>query len=379
MEDECYDFELDDCADYPFDNFGGHTKAIVGFEKYDIEGAEIYHMGQMFVLGSYPIHFHMALDVSDKNPVIKSNSIHDTFSRCVTIHGTSGVRVEDNVAVDHYGHCYFLEDGCEQNTVFDHNLGLGTRKGSLTPSDKEPTTFWFTSPLVEVTNNAAAGSETKSGTGIWYLFPDEPIAHCKGLGIFEKKEAKNTPIPSFYNNAAHSNGNIGLALNKRLGDGHTIIGCSTYTPLVDPKKKNSEYQPVIFDTFHGYKNGKRNVIMRSATTEGVNFFVGDSLRGITLNRNMLGGYQRIRDTTIIGDTPNTGMPEQINVKDPDTGKTQWVWSERSYPWKWSANDPAVGVLIDAEGPSHLENVRFLNFKSTNIRRAAAIEWRNGYM
>ena len=38
-------------------------------------------MGQMFVLGSYPIHFHMALDVSDKSPVVKSNSIRDTFSR----------------------------------------------------------------------------------------------------------------------------------------------------------------------------------------------------------------------------------------------------------------------------------------------------------
>ena len=26
----------------------------------------------------------------------------------MTIHGTSGVRVEDNVAADHFGHCYFL-------------------------------------------------------------------------------------------------------------------------------------------------------------------------------------------------------------------------------------------------------------------------------
>ena len=67
------------------------------------------------------------------------------------------------------------------------------------------------------------------------------------------------------------------------------------------------------------------------------------------------------------------------MKDKDTGESQWVWSERSYPWMWSANDPAAGVLIDAEGPSHLENVRFLNFKSNDIRRAAAIEWRNGYM
>ena len=86
MEEECYDFELEECVDYPFDSFGGQTKAIAGFEKYNIEGAEFFHMGQMFVLGSYPIHFHKTLDVSDKGPVIRSNSIHDSFSRCITIH-----------------------------------------------------------------------------------------------------------------------------------------------------------------------------------------------------------------------------------------------------------------------------------------------------
>ena len=108
MEEECYDFELEECVDYPFDSFGGQTKAIAGFEKYNIEGAEFFHMGQMFVLGSYPIHFHKTFDVSDKEPVIRSNSIHDSFSRCITIHASSGVRVEDNVAADHFGHCFFL-------------------------------------------------------------------------------------------------------------------------------------------------------------------------------------------------------------------------------------------------------------------------------
>ncbi len=64
----------------------------------------------MFVLASYPVHFHMALDVDadGENPFVRSNSIRDSFSRCVTVHGTSGVHVEDNVAVDHFGHCYFL-------------------------------------------------------------------------------------------------------------------------------------------------------------------------------------------------------------------------------------------------------------------------------
>ena len=31
MEADCYDFDLDDCVDYPFDSFGGHTKVGIVF------------------------------------------------------------------------------------------------------------------------------------------------------------------------------------------------------------------------------------------------------------------------------------------------------------------------------------------------------------
>ena len=62
----------------------------------------------------------------------------------------------------------------------------------------------------------------------------------------------------------------------------------------------------------GYKNSKRNVMMRSAATELVNFFLGDSLEGIRLNRNMLGGYQRVRNSTIIGETVNEGAAEKVS-------------------------------------------------------------------
>ena len=86
------------------------------------------------------------------------------------------------------------EDGGEKRTVFDHNLGMGTKKSSLTPSDREPSTFWITSPLTTLTNNAAAGSASKTGVGIWYLFPDKPVGPSAGLGLFAKLEAKSTPI-----------------------------------------------------------------------------------------------------------------------------------------------------------------------------------------
>ena len=78
MGDECEPDELNDCEDLDFDHFGGHTKAIQGFKAYNIIGAEVTAMGQMTVLGSYPIHFHMCGDTGT-NPTIAQNSIHHCF------------------------------------------------------------------------------------------------------------------------------------------------------------------------------------------------------------------------------------------------------------------------------------------------------------
>ncbi len=52
-------------------------------------------MGQATVLGSYPIHYHMAHDVDTvTNPSVQGNAIHHCFSRCVTIHGSHGVHIK---------------------------------------------------------------------------------------------------------------------------------------------------------------------------------------------------------------------------------------------------------------------------------------------
>ena len=56
MGTSCIPDDTNVCENIDFDNFGGHTKAILGFKKYNIEGAELTNMGQMTNLGSYPIH-----------------------------------------------------------------------------------------------------------------------------------------------------------------------------------------------------------------------------------------------------------------------------------------------------------------------------------
>ena len=50
MEDECYEEELELCEEHSFDTFGGHTKALHGFKTYNIEGAELYNMGQVEII-----------------------------------------------------------------------------------------------------------------------------------------------------------------------------------------------------------------------------------------------------------------------------------------------------------------------------------------
>jgi hypothetical protein len=48
--------------------------------------------------------------------------VHSSNWRCVTIHGTNGVYVYGNVGFNIFGHCYYLEDGVEENNVLERNL-----------------------------------------------------------------------------------------------------------------------------------------------------------------------------------------------------------------------------------------------------------------
>ncbi|KAI4877005.1 hypothetical protein NFI96_005168 [Prochilodus magdalenae] len=112
-----------------------------GFKAVHIQGVEFLHMGQQS-MGHYPVHFHMNGDVDqrggyDPPTYVKDLSIHHTFSRCVTIHGSNGLLVKDVVGYDALGHCFFTEDGPEERNTFEHCLGLMVKAGTLLPSDRD--------------------------------------------------------------------------------------------------------------------------------------------------------------------------------------------------------------------------------------------------
>ena len=83
----------------------------------------------------HPMHFHL---LSDDFPgcYFRHSSVHQSFHRCVSIHGTNNISVTENVAHDITGFCYCLEDGVKEDNTISFNLSahihyLGDAPGEM--------------------------------------------------------------------------------------------------------------------------------------------------------------------------------------------------------------------------------------------------------
>ena len=82
----------------------------------------------LVISGRYPIHFHMCLNTSHSEPYIRDCSIHDTFARCITIHGTHGVKVGLNTS-----HSDPIIRDCSSHDTFAHCVTInGTHSVNVT-------------------------------------------------------------------------------------------------------------------------------------------------------------------------------------------------------------------------------------------------------
>ncbi|ESO95476.1 hypothetical protein LOTGIDRAFT_160629 [Lottia gigantea] len=261
MEPVCYgttEKEQELCSWFKKDTFGGHFKVVNGFNVVHVEGAEFKHMGQQFSLGNYPIHFHMCDDVD--GTVIKSNSIHHTLARCITIHGTDGLNVTDNICFEHLGHGFFLEDAAEIRNILDGNLGINTRYGGLLLSDRKRE--WCNS--------------TNKDFCAWFINSDRPLGPSWGRqqdrGLVTEFSSRYTPVTEFYNNVAHSNNKAGLFMDNKISYGQYyhgkwvpeggIIGGSGLNAKNPPNEEGEKVTSTLV-RFTGYKNRHQNAWLRA--------------------------------------------------------------------------------------------------------------------
>jgi G8 domain/Secretion system C-terminal sorting domain len=215
--------------------FGGHTMLMKGSISH-VEHVEFYKMGQKGIVGRYPFHWHLNEDKA-KGSYLKNSSVHKSFNRAVTIHGTDYATVDGVFAYDHIGHGIFLEDGGERFNTIKNNVVFVTRRPKLgeevTPSDnfsdnpslgnspqnRTPSSYWITNPNNYFENNVAAGTE---GTGFWFAFPANGPLFASGTipyfdGIIPWKE----PLGRMDGFVAHTCMN-GFDIFDQLNDDHSI-------------------------------------------------------------------------------------------------------------------------------------------------------------
>ena len=209
--------------------FGGHIMAMAN-STLNASSIELYKMGQKAKLGKYPWHWHL-LHEFGTGQYFKNSSIHKSFNRAITIHGTSYTTVDNNFIYDHIGHGVFLEDGSERFNVIKNNVALLTKKPvkgeEVTPSDNQldevqnrtPATYWITNPNNTFQNNVAAGTQ---GTGYWFAFPQKPMGDSANDDRYSDIEPYKEPLGIFKGNKAHSC-TSGVDVFDQLTEKHKIL------------------------------------------------------------------------------------------------------------------------------------------------------------
>ncbi|XP_069121982.1 fibrocystin-L-like [Argopecten irradians] len=237
------------------DQFGGQI--MIHAPEFDthkstgrVEYVELYHMGQAFRLGRYPLHFHLNGDMS--HSYARGLGIHETFNRAVNIHGTHNLLVEHIVIYNIMGGAFFLEDGIESGNTIQYNLAVFVRESSsLLNDDVTPASFWCTNPNNTIQHNSAAGG---SHFGFWYRMHDHP----EGPSFTSDVCPKLLTLGVFRNNSAHSFGWFGLWIFP------------DYTPRVGGVCGSAIPTPAVFESFFAWNNEKGIETVNTGALQFVN-------------------------------------------------------------------------------------------------------------
>ena len=369
--------------------FGGHIMAMSGSKMY-LSGIELNRMGQNMHLARYPIHWHILGD--GEGQYLQDSSIHDTYSRCVTVHGSDNVRVENNVTYNSVGHCFFLEDAVEHGNQFIHNLAILTKchpdgkpcvptdlgpfktndgknfnlagqdaKDILIPSDNTASSFWITNPDNIYRDNVAAGSEA---TGFWLATPQHPTGAFLNQPGSENIWPRSTRLREFEGNVAHSNFDGFMFDRGPRPDGH--FGPGGHMALANPADPKSPVVETVFADLTSYKNRNSGIWARGEMDTFKGLKMADNAIGYTHASGNFGNSEftsRVIDSVFVGESANVGNPSAPSE----------VAYGRSLPEPELADFPIRGYEF-YDYKHQLDNDTFVNFQDNATRKTGAISY-----
>ncbi|ELK37593.1 Fibrocystin-L [Myotis davidii] len=262
-----------------------------------IEYVEVFHAGQAFRLGRYPIHWHLLGDLQFKS-YVRGCAIHQTYNRAVTIHNTHHLLVERNIIYDIKGGAFFIEDGIEHGNILQYNLAVFVQQStSLLNDDVTPAAFWVTNPNNTIRHNAAAGG---THFGFWYRMNDHPDGPSYDRNICQKR----IPLGEFFNNTVHSQGWFGIWIFEEYFPMQTG-SCSSTVPV-----------PAIFNSLTTWNCQKGAEWVNGGALQFHNFVVVNNYESGIETKRILGAYTGgwgetngavIKNAKIVGHLDELGM------------------------------------------------------------------------
>ncbi len=372
---------------------GGHIMAMVT-SKVFVEGVELNRMGQHMELARYPIHWHLVGDA--KGQYIKNASIHDTYNRCVTVHGTNDLRIENNVTYNTVGHCFFLEDGIEHGNEFVRNLAIQTKchptmkcvptnlaaagefdyanrqalrkvsfsgKDTLLPSDNTVASYWITNPDNTYIDNVAAGSDEN---GFWVSLPEHPNGAFLDTDISKATWPRRTRFREFKGNVAHSNFD-GFMFDRNIAVDNTFgLTGNSHIPKENPADNRSKTVDTLFENLTSYKNRNGGIWGRGENHIFRNTKLADNAIGYT-HASGSGGQDAftslVVDSLFVGETDNIGNP--VTPEEIAYG--------RSLPKRLIPDFPIRGYEY-YDYRHDVVNTTFVNYQDNARRGTGALSW-----
>jgi cell migration-inducing and hyaluronan-binding protein len=374
--------------------FGGHVMAMPTSRMY-VSGVEFNRMGQHLTLARYPIHWHLVGNATGQ--YIRNSAVHDTFNRCVTVHGTHNLRVENNVTYNTVGHCFFLEDGIETGNQYVRNLGIQTKchpvkpcvptnlaasgiaggapggqgrmsgqdsKDVLIPSDNTASTFWITNPDNVYRDNVAAGSDQ---IGFWVSLAEHPTGAFQGTEASKAVWPRRTPFREFKGNTGHSNFDS-LMIDRNAGpDGKFLVTGSSHIARENPADGNSKSVETVIEDFTAYKNRNGGIWARGEMHTFRNLKLADNAIGYTHASGSIARNHpftsRVVDSLFVGETANVGNPRAPGE----------VAYGRSLPYPEMPDFPIRGYEY-YDYVHDVDNVTFMNYADNATRRTGALSY-----
>jgi hypothetical protein len=307
--------------------FGAHIMVMGAQAKAALDGVELRRMGQGGVTARYPIHWHLMSYDASGNPLpdaagnfIRNSAVWNSANRCVVIHATNGVQVQNNICYDIAGHAFFLEDAVERRNLIEGNLALKMRVPPtgrvLQEHEKEihqagPSGFWITNPDNTLRNNHGADA---AGNGFWLSFPKLPLGLSKNV----KMRPENMKHGVFEFNVAHSNRGPGVLLEwVPMDDAGNVTG-NKYIPTSDEGPDRFADNRVRFELKRvtSYKNNDGGYRNRVSAPDYLEWVTADNAGTVFAGAGDDGWIKR---GLVVGTSLNNLTPQPIStLTDPQT-------------------------------------------------------------